>query len=151
MIVWGCWLWTFVHYLVRGFSFHCFIVFLLFFHWKSTTLPDISLDVYSCWDTLLKFLFYINSICQVVIPRYGDYADCQDTGVRKRYKVDGQVNNSNFILEYSPFSCYVWTEFSILFTGYGSIIFPNIYWWRGFCIYWRPNVSPSWERNIWRK
>ncbi|CAO2820293.1 unnamed protein product [Amaranthus hypochondriacus] len=26
----------------------------------------------------------------VVIPRYGDYADCQDTGVRKRYKVDGQ-------------------------------------------------------------
>ncbi|XP_010551849.1 PREDICTED: starch synthase 2, chloroplastic/amyloplastic isoform X2 [Tarenaya hassleriana] len=26
----------------------------------------------------------------VVVPRYGDYAEAQDTGVRKRYKVDGQ-------------------------------------------------------------
>ncbi|CAI9109714.1 OLC1v1009587C1 [Oldenlandia corymbosa var. corymbosa] len=32
----------------------------------------------------------------VVVPRYGDYAEAQDTGVRKRYRVDGQDMEVNY-------------------------------------------------------
>ncbi|XP_051140497.1 granule-bound starch synthase 2, chloroplastic/amyloplastic isoform X2 [Andrographis paniculata] len=36
----------------------------------------------------------------VVIPRYGDYAEAQDLGVRKRYKVHGQDHEVNFYHAY---------------------------------------------------
>lgn len=33
-----------------------------------------------------------NSNFQVVAPRYGDYTEPQDMGIRRRYKVHGQVS-----------------------------------------------------------
>ncbi|XP_057786239.1 granule-bound starch synthase 2, chloroplastic/amyloplastic-like [Salvia miltiorrhiza] len=36
----------------------------------------------------------------VVVPRYGDYVEAQDSGVRKRYKVDGQDFEVNYFHAY---------------------------------------------------
>jgi hypothetical protein len=40
-------------------------------------------------------LFLFSS--QVVAPHYGNYAEAQDIGVRKRYKVAGQVCNERLL------------------------------------------------------
>lgn len=43
---------------------------------------------------ILLILLNILILSQVVAPRYGNYAEPQDLGVRKGYKVDGQVCSS---------------------------------------------------------
>lgn len=42
-----------------------------------------------------ELLFLIEIISKVVVPRYGDYSDIQNTGLRKIYKIDGQVSICN--------------------------------------------------------
>ena len=41
---------------------------------------------------IIFFLFHFLIAQKVVVPRYGNYSGPQETGVRKYYKVDGQVN-----------------------------------------------------------
>ncbi|KAH6791163.1 starch synthase 2 [Perilla frutescens var. frutescens] len=49
----------------------------------------------------------------VVIPRYGNYAEAQDLGVRKRYKVDGQDFEVNFFHSYIDGVDFVFIDSSV--------------------------------------
>ncbi|KAL9157742.1 hypothetical protein ABFS82_08G023900 [Erythranthe guttata] len=58
----------------------------------------------------------------VVAPRYGDYAEAQDLGVRKRYKVDGQDMEVNYFHAYIDGVDFVFID-SPIFRGLGSNIY----------------------------
>lgn len=49
----------------------------------------------------------------VVVPRYGDYAEAKDLGVRKRYKVDGQDFEVNYFHAYIDGVDFVFIDSSI--------------------------------------
>ncbi|KAG6405835.1 hypothetical protein SASPL_133429 [Salvia splendens] len=61
----------------------------------------------------------------VVVPRYGDYVEAQDSGVRKRYQVDGQDFEVNYFHAYIDCVDFVFID-NPLFRNIGNNIYGGI-------------------------
>ncbi|CAI9272686.1 unnamed protein product [Lactuca saligna] len=71
---------------------------------------------------LPKALAYRGHRVMVVAPRYGNYADLQDTGIRKRYSVNGQDMEVHYFQTYIDGVDFVFIE-SHMFRNLGSNIY----------------------------